>query len=210
MGSHLNRIPAIIPALRKPAEWDHVTVTGENRWVFLLGGTLNDIAEPVALLQRQGWKVFVHVDMVKGLSLDVEGLRFLKGYAGPEGVISTHSQTIVHAKKVGFATIQRIFLLDSQSVATGIAQVMAVEPDAVETLPGILAETTAHIVRQVPCPVIAGGLITRPEQVDMMLAAGVQGVSTSTRALWELDVKGRGSPGDPQGGRVWRGGGRGD
>jgi glycerol uptake operon antiterminator len=153
----------------------------------LLGGPLDAVAQATALLQKHGWVVFIHVDMVRGLSNDAEGLRFLVGYANPDGIISTHSTTITQAKRADLWTIQRIFLLDSQSITTGIQQVLSTRPDAVETLPGTLPEATNRIVRGIPCPVIAGGLVSTHEEVALMNAAGVRGISTSNQKLWLID-----------------------
>ena len=178
-------IPPVIPAIRRPEDWDALPGEGATpRWIFILGGSIDAVAQATGLLQRKGWHVFLHVDMIHGLSKDLEGLRFLKGFAGPEGIISTHSAIIAHGKRAGFITLQRIFLLDSQSVATGIQQAQATEPDIVETLPGILPEITRQVIKGVPCPVVAGGLITNREQVDAMLGAGAKAVSTSERSLW--------------------------
>ena len=178
-------VPTVIPAIRRPEEWGDVGYPSSMpSWVFILGGAVDAVSEATGRLQKRGWWVFVHVDMMRGLSTDAEGLRFLVDFAGPNGVISTHSQTITHAKRVGLWTIQRIFLLDSQSVTTGMQQVLSTRPDAIECLPGVLPEVTRKVVRGLPFPVIAGGLITTREDMDRMRQAGVRGISTSTRVLW--------------------------
>ncbi|MCY0878965.1 MAG: glycerol-3-phosphate responsive antiterminator [Firmicutes bacterium] len=179
-------VPAVIPALRQSEDWPLLGVAPRGAWVFLLGGTMDGIAEAAGRLQKRGWTVFVHFDMVRAVSSDVEGLRFFSGYVGPQGIISTHSTTINHAKKLGLWTIQRIFLLDTQSVQTGIQQVLSTKPDAVEIMPGLLVEIARRVVRDLPCPVIAGGLVGTREDVEKMRQVGVKGVSTSARPLWPL------------------------
>lgn len=185
----LPTIPPIIPALRHPEEWEKVLQLGGGvSWTFLLGGALDAVAEATSLLQRRGIHVFVHVDLLRGLSHDQEGLSFLKGYADPAGIISTHSAMINHGNKLGFLTIQRLFLLDSQSIHTGIQQVLSTHSDAVEILPGILPDVTRQMVRQLPCPVIAGGLITTEAEIKATLAAGASAISTSSPHLWSLEM----------------------
>lgn len=180
-------VPRIIPAIRRFEEWEELASwDGEPKWAFILGGSIDSVAQATGLLQNRGWMVFVHIDMVRGCSTDAEGVRFFAEFAGPNGIISTHSTVISHAKKARLTTIQRIFLLDSQSVATGVQQALSTHPDAVETLPGTLAEVTRRVVREVPCPVIAGGLVSTPADVARMLEVGVRGVSTSNRDLWGL------------------------
>ncbi len=188
MKPRMREVPPIIPVLRNPDDWELLRGRGgSSQWVFLLGGPLDAVSQSTALLQKHGWVVFIHVDMVRGLANDAEGLRFLVDYANPDGIISTHSTTITQAKRADLWTIQRIFLLDSQSITTGIQQVLSTRPDAVETLPGTLPEATNRIVRGIPCPVIAGGLISTPEEVALMHAAGVRGISTSNQKLWLID-----------------------
>ncbi len=188
-------IPTIIPAIRKPDEWTVLpTLTSAPRWVFILGGTPDALAEATGLLHRQGWSIFIHVDMMRGITTDLEGLRFLSEFVGPDGIISTHSPAITQAKRIGLIAIQRIFLLDSQSVDTGIQQAQSTRPDAVEVLPGILPRVTARVVREVHCPVIAGGLVTTLQEVEVMKKAGVRGLSTSARSLWVHTPKEGGQP----------------
>ncbi|MCL5013962.1 MAG: glycerol-3-phosphate responsive antiterminator [Firmicutes bacterium] len=178
-------MPSVIPAIRDPEQWNALG-DGQGRWVFLLGGRVDVVAEAVALLQRRHWHVFVHIDMVKGITGDFEGLRFFREFAAPDGIISTHSHTVNHAVKLGLMTIQRIFLIDSQSVESGIAQVEHQGADAVEVLPGILPNLIRILFSRLTRPLIAGGLITTAEQVEMALAAGAVSVSTSTRDLFAL------------------------
>lgn len=185
MAKPLLEIPTIIPAIRDPNEWRMLPrSSSQTRWVFILGGTPDVLAEATGLLRRQGWRVFIHVDMIRGITTDMEGLRFLTEFVGPDGIISTHSPAVIHAKRIGLVAIQRIFLLDSQSVDTGIQQAQSTRPDAIEVLPGIIPRVTQRIVREAPCPVIAGGLVTTGDEVEAMKRSGVRGLSTSCRALW--------------------------
>ncbi|MCY0898138.1 MAG: glycerol-3-phosphate responsive antiterminator [Firmicutes bacterium] len=181
-------VPPVIPAIRQSEEWPALGVAPRGGWVFLLGGPLDSVAEATGRLQKRGWTVFVHFDMIRAVSSDGEGLRFFAEYAGPQGIITTHSTTVNQAKKLGLLAIQRIFLLDSQSVQTGIQQVLSTKPDAVEMLPGLLVDVARRVVREIPYPAIAGGLITTREEVEAMRQAGVKGVSTSARALWPRDA----------------------
>ncbi len=178
-------LPPVIPALRAADEWQDVHLKTGPQVVFLLGGSINTVAEPVALLQRRGWQVFLHVDMLKGLTTDADGLKFLADYVGPQGIISTHAHTIQVAKKNNLVAIQRLFVVDSQSIETGINQVRTARPDAVELMPGLIPRAIRQMVQQLPCPIIAGGLVTESEQISAALHAGACSVSTSRRVLWD-------------------------
>ncbi len=187
-------MPTVIPAIRDPEQW---TVLGEGTggWAFLLGGRVDMVAEAVALLQKRHWRVFVHIDMVKGITGDFEGLRFFHEFAAPDGIISTHSHTVNNAVKLGILAIQRIFLIDSQSVESGIAQVERGVADAIEVLPGILPELITMLFKRLKQPLIAGGLITSASQVEQALQAGALSVSTSSSDLLAGIKRSRLTPG---------------
>lgn len=178
------RFPPMIPALRGLNEWDELLHKPPTPVVFILGGTINTIAEPVGRLELHGWRVFLHVDMLRGLHADQDGLQFLMDYVGPTGIISTHSNTVQSARKVGLRAVQRIFVVDSQSVVTGIAQVQASRPDAVELMPALLPDAIRSVTGTVPCPVIAGGLLKNYSDIEKAWEAGATSVSTSNRSLW--------------------------
>ena len=177
-------MPSVIPALRDTDKWN-ILGEGQGRWVFLLGGRVDAVAEAVALLQRRHWQVFVHIDMVKGLTWDFEALRFFHEFAAPDGIISTHGHAVNNAGKLGMMTIQRIFLIDSQSVDSGITQIERQGADAVEVLPGILPNLVQKLLSRLKQPLIAGGLITSIGQVQEALRAGAVSVSTSCPDLFE-------------------------
>lgn len=154
--------------------------------VFLLKGSIFDIVEKVNRIKNSGKMVFVHYDLIEGFSRDVVGLDYLLEIANPDGIISTKATLIKHAQKKGFAAIQRIFLLDSLNMISGIQSVNNNHPDAIEILPGIMHEITAQMVSKVSVPVITGGMITRKEDVINSLKAGALGISSSETNIWKL------------------------
>jgi glycerol uptake operon antiterminator len=80
----------------------------------------------------------------------------------------------------------RIFLLDSQAFRKGKQLAYSVNPDFVEVLPGIsMISVDDAILKEIPSPLIAGGLIKTMEQVNEILSRGVLAVSTSEKSLWE-------------------------
>jgi glycerol uptake operon antiterminator len=76
--------------------------------------------------------------------------------------------------------------VDSSSLETGARLVQASSPDYVEVMPGLVPLAIAHLRATLRQPVIAGGMITQPEQVRVALTAGAVAVSTSSQALWRL------------------------
>jgi glycerol uptake operon antiterminator len=58
-------------------------------------------------------------------------------------------------------------------------------PDFVEVLPGIsVISVDEAILKEIPFPLIAGGLIKTKEQANKILSRGVLAVSTSEKSLW--------------------------
>lgn len=176
-------IPEVILAAKQPHELLDQLDALAGRWVFLLGGPASEVIGAIKVLTQANATVFVHLDMVHGIDNDAEGIRLLAGLARPDGIISTHPSTIASAKRAGLATIERIFLLDSASLETGLRNVARTEPDAVEVLPGILPEHLSRLAAELPVPLITGGFVTTPAHVAAALAAGAVAVSTSTWGL---------------------------
>ena len=96
-----DEIPKIIFAARDPADVLAMVADTEPTWVFLLGGNAGEVLGASKLLSDRGFKVFVHVDMLHGITNDGEGIRLLANLGHPAGVITTHPSAVIAAKKVG-------------------------------------------------------------------------------------------------------------
>ena len=129
--------------------------------------------------------IFLHLDLIKGIGRDKEGIIYLTKKKLCDGIVTTKSNLIEVAKKEGLITIQRLFLLDSASLKTGERLLKQNQPDAIEILPGIAAPYfIEHIYKKLICPVIAGGLIREKEEIDELFKKGVLAASTSKKELW--------------------------
>ncbi|MBV9327449.1 MAG: glycerol-3-phosphate responsive antiterminator [Chloroflexi bacterium] len=187
--SELRRRP-IIAAVRDEAALG-AALASPAAVIFLLSGSLLNIEQMVRRVRREERAAFVHLDLVEGLTKDQHGLRWLAQRGQPTGIISTRGSVLAAAGSMGLATVQRLFLLDSQSVRTGLELANNVRPDVVEVLPGILPGAIADILHRSGRPVIAGGMITSQQQVCAALEAGAYGVSASNHQLWEVDLDAR-------------------
>ncbi|MGI6128738.1 MAG: glycerol-3-phosphate responsive antiterminator [bacterium] len=156
------------------------------RAVFLLTGDVNMVGEAVRLAHRSDKGIYLHLDLLEGLGRDKAAVHFLAQEVQPDGIITTRSHLALAAKSVGLYTIQRIFILDSLSIKTGVASVQATQPDAVECLPGILPCVFGDLTKQLELPIIAGGLLEYPDEMQAVLNAGVKAVSVSKKSFWNL------------------------
>jgi glycerol uptake operon antiterminator len=158
--------------------------------LFFLGGTIFDLPRVVDQARRYKKLVFVDIDLIKGIGRDAPGIRFLVKESEVDGIITTHSNLIKSAQQEGLASIQRIFVLDSESLKGGLRAIERSNPDALEILPGlVLPKIIKKIGMITSLPVIAGGLITREEEIDEILASGAVGVSTTSPHLFDYQGK---------------------
>ncbi|MDO5726148.1 MAG: glycerol-3-phosphate responsive antiterminator [Tissierellia bacterium] len=154
--------------------------------VFLLSGDILNIKDLVNTFKDNGKLVFIHLDLIGGFSKDTKALEYIHKYINPDGIISTKSNLIRAAKDLNIFTIQRIFLLDSLALISGIHSIKSFRPDAVEILPGIMPKIIKQIKTETKIPIIAGGLIQDKQDVIQSLNAGAVGISTSNKDVWYL------------------------
>ena len=107
-----------------------------------------------------------------------------KKYTEADGVISTKPTIIHRAKELGMLTVLRVFLIDSMAYENVKTQVTAAKPDVVEVLPGMMPKVIGNICKDLPVPVIAGGMIREKEDVMALLKAGVTSVSSTNPEIW--------------------------
>lgn len=154
--------------------------------LFILGEDIFALQDSVAKAHAEGRLILAHVDLIKGIGRDEAGVRFLARTLGVDGILTTRSNLIGPAKREGLLAVQRLFVLDSESLEAGLPTVEKAAPDAVEMLPGVILPTIAGQLarRGTLPPLIAGGLIRTAAQVDAVLSAGAVAVSTSESSLW--------------------------
>lgn len=154
--------------------------------VFLLDTDLLTLEDTVKKFHARDKLVYLHMDLVTGLSRDIVALKYIFKIVKPDGIISTRPSIIKTAKELKIFAIQRFFLLDSMALDTGINSLRNVRPDAVEILPGIMPKLIKEIKEKTKIPIIAGGLIRDKEDVINCLNAGAIGISTSKKEVWYM------------------------
>ncbi len=154
--------------------------------IFLLKGNILDLKSSVDRVKKGGKAIYVHMDLLEGLSRDLFALKFINDNIHPDGIITTKSSLIKMAKDMNMFAIQRLFILDSLSLETGIKSALSTRPDAIEILPGIMPRVTTKVHKETKIPVINGGLITLKEEVISCLNAGAIGISTTNEKIWEV------------------------
>ena len=179
----LTRNP-VIPALRR-AEDLPLALSAPSGAVFLLNADLLNLRRLVAHCHAAGKAVFVHYDLIAGLSADRSGVAFLGRHARPDGLITTRTSVTRFSMEAGLKTVLRIFALDSAALDTALEVIRRTTPHAVEVLPALLPAWVFARIREVHRgPLIAGGLVRDHGDVRRVLAAGATAVSASHAPLW--------------------------
>ena len=177
----------VIPACRTEAELAAALRLPQAPSLIILFGDINSLPE---LIRRtdEAWKfLLLHLDLIGGIGRDRAGIQFL-ARLGVKGLITTKPQLAKIARQEGMRVIQRMFLVDSESLRTGISLLKGFRPDAIEALPASTpASVLAELKAATDVPILVGGLVRSADDVMQAVANGAFAVSTSQRELWNLD-----------------------
>ena len=182
-------INPIIAAVKND-EGLETALTEDVEIIFVLYGDICTIPGIVKKIKQAGKVAMVHVDLITGLnnSKDV-CLDFIKNNTEADGIITTKSNLIAHAKELELNTVLRYFILDSMALQNIEKQAKSpgVRPDIIEFLPGIVLPKMIKRINKVSrVPIIAGGLIADKEDVMNALDAGALAISTTNETVWGL------------------------
>lgn len=148
-------------------------------------GNIGVIKGYVDFFKSREIPVFLHLERIGGISYDREGIAFLAHYVKPDGIVTTRNTLVKLAKKQGLLTIQRLFLVDSDSLKSGLQSIQDTQPDAVELMPALLPEYIEEFRSVIDTPIIAGGLLRKREQMEVVLQHGATAVSVGSPSLWK-------------------------
>ena len=151
--------------------------------LFDLRANLKWEDERIKAAHKKGKFIFVHIDLADGIGKDKTGIEYLAGL-GVDGIISTRAGIIKSARENGMATVQRVFIVDSHSIATAADTIQKNSPDMIELMPGIATKAIAYFKDRVEIPIIAGGLIETHEEAELAHRLGAFAVSTGKKELW--------------------------
>lgn len=180
----LERNP-IIPAVKNDVNLIEA-IHSNSEIVFVIMADILNIKDIVTKLKEANKIVYVHIDMVDGLSSSNNGVEFLMKEITPDGIITTKHNLVTFAIKNNISVIQRFFVLDSFSLSNTLSHIRENTPNAVEILPGLMPKIISRIDRSVKIPVITGGLIDEKEDIINALGAGAMGISTTDKDLWNI------------------------
>lgn len=141
------------------------------------------------LLKDKDKKVIVHIDLIKGLKSDEYAVEYLINSLYVDGIISVKSAVIERVKKLNRLSIQRMFIIDTQSYLKSIELIKNSQPDYIEMLPGCLFKMISRVKNDLGIDVIAGGLIETVEEYQAAINAGAVAITTSKPELLKFSNK---------------------
>lgn len=186
----LNRLHngPVIPAARTYDDFKAALAVEAAPSIIVLCGDINTLPAMIIQAEQHGKRLLLHLDLVSGIGKDKAGVQYLARLGLP-GVITTKPFLGKLAREAGMLVIQRLFLVDSEALRSGLNLTKTFKPDALEILPAsVPARVVAEISEETGLPILAGGLIATAADVAAAIASGICAVSTSHRQLWNLTV----------------------
>ncbi|PFG06333.1 glycerol-3-phosphate responsive antiterminator [Bacillus sp. es.034] len=174
----------ILPAIRSMKDFDKMLDTSFQYGVFLdlHVGMLKSVFE---YARNENRKMFLHLDLIHGLSSDEYAAEYVCQEIKPYGIISTKGNVIKKARQKGVYATQRMFVIDSSAMNRSIELIQKTDPDFIEVLPGVVPKIIKEIGTKTGKPIFAGGLIDTVDEVEAALEAGATAITTSDRVLWK-------------------------
>lgn len=173
----------IIAAVRSSEELNEA-LKSDVGMIFMLAPNIDDINAQAKLVHDAGKKFFIHIDLAEGIGKDEYGIRFAKKL-GVDGIISTRTNIIKMASRVGVSTVQRFFIVDSHSVDTSIEAAKQSKADMIEIMPGTVAKVIKRMKEKLEMPIVAGGLVETYAEIDEAISCGAAAVSTGKKEFWK-------------------------
>lgn len=176
---------SVIPAARSMEDFKVALTCTISPSVVLLFGDINSLPTLISEANEHKKRIVLHLDLFDGIGKDKAGIKYL-ARLGIHAIITTKTHLCRFAREEGMIVVQRLFLMDSDSLRTGLKLIHNFKPDAIEVLPGSMpASVVEELIRETGLPILAGGLIRTKEDVDQAVDRGISAVSTSRRELWD-------------------------
>ena len=105
--------------------------------VLIHENTILDIKELIKKNKEAKKTIILSLEALKGIACDEYGLRFIKEYLNIDMVTASSPKLIKLCKKLGFFTIQTLFILDTKSLKRTVSMVKQSKPHMVDIRPGL-------------------------------------------------------------------------
>ena len=182
MDRHQSEFPLIAAITR--TEQISAALNSNVKRINLMTGDILQLADIVKRVHAVNKQLYVHLEMVNGISKDSSGVQYLAQAFKIDGIVSTKSNAIASAKQAGLGTTQRIFAIDTAAIETALKMIYSSKPDEVELMPGLMPRIISQIRTQWDKKLIVGGLIRSHEEIRSAFEHGADFVSIGDSQFW--------------------------
>jgi len=151
--------------------------------VFILYGSILNIDSIVKRVKDSGRMAFIHIDLIDGFSPKDVCIDYIAEHTEADGILSTRTNIVRHARETGLIAIQRFFLLDSISLNNILRQPL--KADLIDVMPGVMPGVIRYLAKKTHRPIMASGLISTKKDIISALSAGALAISTTREDLWD-------------------------
>lgn len=176
-------INQLIPAITNIKDLEYFLTLDHPKCV-VMSIHVSMLKRVIERIKAQNKIVWLHLDLIPGLSSDEHGAEYAIQFLGVDGIVSTKTNAIKAAKKKKVTAIFRIFLIDSASMDKSLIRVAEINPDYVEFLPALAHKILPMIKDRLHVPVIGGGLIQTQSDIEDCYTSGMVAVTVSKTNLW--------------------------
>lgn len=166
-------------------------VIGSSSNTVLLGRVLNilNIKRVVRYIKESGKLVIVDIDLIGGMSNEKYAVGFIAKEVGADGIISTHGETILNAKRENLISILKIFTYDEHSIDSAVKVINFCKPNIIEALPGVAVPYfIGNLRKHTDAPVNASGFLgDKLSEVAKLIKLGASAIHTGNPKLWDAD-----------------------
>ena len=151
-----------------------------------MDASLSNLRNRVNRLLDKEKLVFVHIDMVAGLTSSNTVVDFIADiFEGQVGIVTTKYSLIKRANQKSIKSIYRGFMVDTRSKNIFKENLKSgIKPDAIEIMPAFLDKIIREISEEFPnITLIAGGLISEKKEAYSIINSGASAISTSNLDL---------------------------
>lgn len=175
----------IVAALCNEEELDDLCLSNV-RIAFILCGDFKTLPDIASRIKKANIASFVHIDFIDGLSTKEAAVDFVKYYTCANGIVTTKSNQVKRAHALGLMAVQRYFVFDTIAMCNIKKQMSLTNADAVEVLPGVIPQVNKYLSSNGQNPLIVGGFINTPEDIENAFKSGALAITTSIANLWYL------------------------
>jgi glycerol uptake operon antiterminator len=177
----MNRL--LIPAITNVKDLEYF-LTLDHPICVVMSIHVSMLQRVIERLKEKQKQVWLHLDLIPGLSNDENGAEFAIQSFRVDGIVSTKVAAIKAAKKKKVTAVYRVFLIDTASMEKSLSRIAELKPNYIEFLPALAHKILPQIQDRISVPVIGGGLIQTTQDIEDCFASGMVAVTVSKTNLW--------------------------